>query len=121
MSEKTGDKTDTISIRITPELNDYLDHMKEVYGISKSEFCRKIIKSSLEGEKFTIESKESFLLRKQLVYEVNAIGKNVNQIVHNFNSEFYNEFEKKKLFALLNKLMELFQNGQSSDSETNNK
>lgn len=30
MSEKTGDKTDTISIRITPELNDYLDHMKEV-------------------------------------------------------------------------------------------
>lgn len=61
------------------------------------------------------------MLRKQLVYEVNAIGKNVNQIVHNFNSEFYNEFEKKKLFALLNKLMELFQNGQSSDSETNNK
>ena len=40
MSEKTGDKTDTISIRITPELNDYLNHMKDVYGISKEKNLR---------------------------------------------------------------------------------
>lgn len=102
-------KTDTISIRITSELNDYLDEMKKIYDISKSEVCRRIIQSALDGKDFKIETKESFLLRKQLIYEVNAIGKNVNQIVHNFNSEFYNDYEKKELFAMLNKLMEIFQ------------
>lgn len=46
---------------------------------------------------------------KSLIFEINAIGKNINQIVKNNNSHFYTDYEKKKLFALMEKINKDFE------------
>lgn len=50
------------------------------------------------------QSKESFLLEKNLVYEMNRIGNNINQIVKNHNAHFYSEKDKRELFYLMREL-----------------
>lgn len=106
---KSGDKTETIVVRVTPKMNDILVGIASSSGKSKSEICRKLLQSAISGKNVKIESQESFLLKKRLAYEINSIGVNINQIVHNVNSEYYSDYEKKKLFALMQKLTSLFQ------------
>ena len=45
--------------------------------------------------------------QKQLINEINAIGRNINQIVKNNNSSLYSTYDKNQLFALMNKILEI--------------
>ena len=44
------------------------------------------------------------ILLKQLINEVNRIGNNINQVVHNNNSELYRREDKEHLIAYMKKL-----------------
>lgn len=44
------------------------------------------------------------ILLKELINEVNHIGTNINQIVHNYNSGLYSEADKESLVAYMRKL-----------------
>jgi hypothetical protein len=44
------------------------------------------------------------VMLKQLINEVNRIGNNINQVVHNNNSELYRREDKEHLIAYMKKL-----------------
>ncbi len=44
------------------------------------------------------------VLLKELVYEVNAVGNNINQITRNYNSKLYREEDRELLTAYMKKL-----------------
>lgn len=44
------------------------------------------------------------ILLRELINEVNHIGTNVNQIVHNHNAGLYSEDDKERLIAYMRKL-----------------
>lgn len=69
-------------------------------GISASAYLRQLIHGK------TPETREDYQLVKDLIYEINRIGNNINQIAKFFNSGYFSEGEKKKLFALMQKLNE---------------
>ena len=59
------------------------------YGLSKSEYLRKLILAeSLTGKQWHMDRDQA----KQLIYEVNRIGNNVNQIAYNTNFELMTLF-----------------------------
>ena len=47
---------------------------------------------------------EMRILLRELINEVNHIGTNINQIVHNNNSVLYSETDKEQLVAYMRKL-----------------
>lgn len=66
--------------------------------MSESEFLRFMI-----SQKPTDYS-EIWILLKGLINEINHIGTNINQIVHNNNSSLYSETDKEQLVAYMRKL-----------------
>ena len=66
--------------------------------MSESEFLRFMI-----SQKPT-DYPEIRILLKELINEVNHIGTNINQIVHNNNSGLYSEADKEQLVAYMRKL-----------------
>lgn len=98
------------NFRITEKQQVHLDHACEKYGITESEFLRRLIDSDM-GIAVPKETQESYQFRKQLLYEINKIGTNINQIVKNVNSHCYSDHEKKQLFASMKKLQELISQG----------
>ena len=100
------EKTVPKHFRITAEQQKHLEMQCEKYGINSSEYLRRLIETD-RGNKEQYSSQEDFLDRKQLIYEINRIGNNINQIVKNVNMHYYTEYEKKKLFALMKKVIEL--------------
>ena len=100
------EKTVPKHFRITAEQQKHLEMQCEKYGINSSEYLRRLIEAD-RGNKEQYSSQEDFLDRKQLIYEINRIGNNINQIVKNVNMHYYTEYEKKKLFALMKKVIEL--------------
>ena len=100
------EKTIPKHFRITAEQQKHLEMQCEKYGINSSEYLRRLIETD-RGNKEQYSSQEDFLDRKQLIYEINRIGNNINQIVKNVNMHYYTEYEKKKLFALMKKVIEL--------------
>lgn len=46
---------------------------------------------------------------KELINEVNRIGVNINEIVHNNNSELYSLADKERLVAYMRKLNEIME------------
>ena len=90
---------------------DQVLHMEgqcKIYGINSSEYIRRLIDTDM-GKATPDQTKEAFLVHKQMVYEINRIGNNINQIVKNVNMHYYTDYEKKKLFALMNKIIELYE------------
>lgn len=104
---KTKMKTKTICCRLEEEEKEYLKKLCDKTGKNESEILRQIIRSSMENSNKQFETKEHFLLRKELINEINRIGHNINQIVKNNNSHFYTNYEKEKLFALMNEIKRL--------------
>lgn len=96
-------------LRITEEQQKHIESQCEKYGIKESEFLRRLIDADM-GKKINIQTKEEFLAKKQLTYEINQIGTNINQIVKNVNMHYYTDYEKKKLFAMTRKIIELLEN-----------
>lgn len=94
------------NFRLTQEELAHMEKQCRVYGINSSEYIRKLIDSDM-GKLPVVQTREEFLLRKELVYEINRIGNNINQIVKNVNMHYYTEHEKKKLFAMMRKIITL--------------
>lgn len=93
----------------------YMESQCKTYGINSSEYIRRLIDKDM-GNSVPNRSKEAFLIHKQMVYEINRIGNNINQIVKNVNMHYYTEYEKKKLFALMNKIIELYERREKDGS-----
>lgn len=103
------------NFRITPE---QLQHLEKQSEGNHSMYIRKLIDEDM-GRNHRVYTKEEFLVKKQLVYEINRIGNNINQIVKNVNMNFYSEYEKKKLFAMMKKILKLLEKQEDWNDETN--
>ncbi|MGN0141513.1 MAG: MobC family plasmid mobilization relaxosome protein [Roseburia sp.] len=103
--------------RITEEQQRHLDEQSQKFGVTNSEYLRRLIDAD-RGEKIEVCTQEDFLQRKKLIYEINKIGNNINQIVRNVNMHYYTDYEKKKLFAMMKKIMELLEKrGEHHDTD----
>ena len=96
--DKASTKNERVYIRVNGADKEKLFRNAKKSGISASEYFRKLINDK------EIVHKEDYLQIKELTYEVNKIGTNINQIAKLFNSGFFSESEKRKLFALMQKL-----------------
>lgn len=96
------------NFRLTEAEWEHMTRQSVRYGVSVSEYIRRLIEADM-GKPMPERTQEEFLAHKELVYEINRIGNNINQIVKNVNMHYYTEYEKKKLFALMKKLMELLE------------
>lgn len=108
-------KTVRIRFRTTEKQKAHVNSQCEKYGIKNAEYLRRLIDADM-GETEPLQTKEDFLARKQFIYEINRIGNNINQIVRNVNMEYYSEYEKKKLFAMTRKIMELLENMEKGEN-----
>lgn len=70
----------------------------ELANMTESEYLRLMISQKPN------DYPEIRILLKELINEVNHIGTNINQIVHNHNSGVYSEDDKERLVAYMRKL-----------------
>lgn len=98
-------KSHVICFRPTDEQYEYLTGLSEKTGKSESELLRQLIDNCKNENNRKFESKEHFVLSKQLIYEINRIGNNINQIAKNNNSHYYTPNEKEKLFEMMEEVM----------------
>lgn len=96
MAEKTYAVLKTL--RLTEDENLLLKERCEEYGMKEAEYFRFLL--SQKPNDYT----EIRVLLKSLINEVNHIGRNINQIVHNNNSELYSQADKQRLMAYMKKL-----------------
>lgn len=94
-------KNNEIHIRLLAEEKQELIKKARESGISMSAYIRGLVKNQ------KTLTKDEFLELKRLNNEVNHIGNNINQIATHTNSGFYSENEKRKLFALMNRLIHI--------------
>mgnify|MGYP002510590620 CR=1 FL=1 len=86
--------------RLTKEQDEELKRKVGELGMTESEFIRLLI---------TQKPKDYPEIRQMLtglIGEVNRIGVNINEIVHNNNSMLYSDSDKSRLFAYMLKLNE---------------
>lgn len=72
-------------------------------GVSESQFLRMLI---------TNRPRDYPAIRQELQRlnnEINHIGVNINQIVHNHNSRLYSEEDRHRLYVLMKRLKDLIQ------------
>lgn len=86
--------------RLTEEQNEELQAKVSELGMTESEFIRLLI---TERPKDYPEIRQ---MLTSLINEVNRIGVNINEIVHNNNSMLYSDSDKSRLLAYMNKLNE---------------
>jgi hypothetical protein len=87
--------------RLTEEQNAELQQQVSELGMTESEFIRLLI---------TQRPKDYPEIRQMLnglINEVNRIGVNINEIVHNNNSVLYSDTDKVRLMAYMQKLNEM--------------
>lgn len=84
-------------LRLSPDAAELADNAKNA-NMTESEYLRFMI-----SQKPNDYPEIKFLLR-ELINEVNHIGTNINQIVHNNNSGIYSENDKERLVAYMRKL-----------------
>lgn len=89
-------KNENFIFRIDEDEKNMLETKARLANVSRAELLRKFIRD----ENIMIYDKEAVQAIKNLVNEVNSIGVNINQIVHNVNMGKYSDYEKKKLFAM---------------------
>lgn len=102
-------KTVRLNFRVTEDESVYIQNLAKDSGKSISEVIRQLIRSSMENKSTTFEPKEHFLLNKQLIYEINRIGNNINQIAKNNNAHYYTPNEKKLLMEMMAEIERLLQ------------
>ena len=86
--------------RLTKEQDEELKRKVAELGMNESEFIRLLI---------TEKPKDYPEIRQMLtglIDEVNRIGVNINESVHNNNSALYSDSDKSRLFAYMLKLNE---------------
>lgn len=97
-------KLNRLTIRVSDDEKEFLKKLSLRTGKNTSACVRQMIDSHLTNDMVQFESKEDFLLRKKLIYEISKIGTNINQIAHNANMDFYTIDDKKNLIRLLNEV-----------------
>lgn len=100
---KKGD----LHIRTDDKIDNFLNSLSEKTGKRKSDCVRDILHAAESGKYISFTSQEDYLSRKELIREVDKIGVNINQIAHNVNAGIYSDYEKRKLFALVQSLENL--------------
>lgn len=108
-----ADKVENFYFRMTEEEYKKLKENASQKGISVSEYIRQVAIHGIHGNA-SVLNKDDYMLKRQYVqecnhlnYEINRVGNNINQIVKDYNSEFYSYADKKKLTELLNKIISL--------------
>lgn len=96
MAEK---KDGTFIFRLTDSDREKLFKNAENAGTTASEYLRGIIHNRSPARR------EDYILIKELINSINAVGNNINQIAKNFNSGFFDESEKKELVKLMEELV----------------
>ncbi|MCR5293223.1 MAG: MobC family plasmid mobilization relaxosome protein [Eubacterium sp.] len=86
--------------RLTEEQNEELQAKVSELGMTESEFIRLLITQRPK------DYPEIRQMLNSLINEVNHIGVNINEIVHNNNSMLYSDSDKTRLLAYMNKLNE---------------
>ncbi len=86
------------TLRLIPEEAKILAEKAEESGINEAAYLRMMIRSK------PCDYPEIRDMLKTLINEVNRIGVNINQIVFNYNSEFYSRDDKTNLIAYMKKL-----------------
>ncbi len=82
MGNESRVRTEKYLLTLLPEESAMLTKNAYEYGMSKAEYLRKLILAeSLSGKQWHMDKEQA----KELIYEVNRIGNNVNQIAYNTN------------------------------------
>lgn len=97
-------KTVRKNFRVSPEEDSFIRSQCEQYGMNESAYLRYLLKQASDSSAERAQPKELYLAMKELTNEVNSIGVNINQIVRNVNMQKYSEYEKKKLFAMMEEI-----------------
>ena len=87
--------------RLTEEQNDELQAKVSELGMTESEFIRLLITQRPK------DYPEIRQMLNSLINEVNRIGVNINEIVHNNNSMLYSDSDKTRLIAYMQRLNEV--------------
>lgn len=90
-------------IRLTEEELHEIQGRAEQMGIKVSQYLRQIISNRPRDDPH---------IRQELIRlnnEINHIGVNINQIVHNNNSKLYIQEDKHRLYVLMKRLRDLIQ------------
>ena len=83
VNNKKRYRNNRFEIRLFDEEVEILENKAKIQGLSKTEYIREIILySEIKDNKRNILSDENF---KKLLYEINRIGNNINQIAYNSN------------------------------------
>lgn len=99
-------KMKKISIRITDdELSDIINKAKQK-EINPSSYIRLVLDANKEYD-VAGQYQQQMILKRELIYEINKIGNNINQITKNNNSELYSNQDKKRLFNELEEIKKL--------------
>lgn len=86
------------TLRLMPEEAKVLAQKAESAGMCEADYLRFLISQKPN------DYPEIRGMLKQLINEVNRIGNNINQVVHNNNSELYRREDKEHLIAYMKKL-----------------
>lgn len=86
------------TLRLMPEESKELAQKAALAGMCEADYLRFLISQKPN------DYPEIRMLLKQLINEVNRIGNNINQVVHNNNSELYRREDKEHLIAYMKKL-----------------
>lgn len=89
------------SFRISEEDEAFFREQCELYGMKDSAYFRFLLEKVKNPSAQRVRPKEEFLAIKELTDEINHIGININQIVRNVNMLHYSDYEKRKLFAMM--------------------
>ena len=84
--------------RLSPREASMLADKAQQANMTESEYLRLMISQKPN------DYPEIRILLRELINEVNNIGININQIVHNYNSGMYSEDDKERLLAYMRKL-----------------
>ena len=84
--------------RLSPRETNMLADKAQQANMTESEYLRLMISQKPN------DYPEIRVLLREIINEVNHIGTNINQIVHNHNSGIYSEDDKERLVAYMRKL-----------------
>lgn len=86
------------TLRLTPKEAKDLQEKAKNAGMKEAEYIRFLLSQKPD------DYPEIRILLKDLINEVNYIGKNINQIVRSHNAGFFRETDKRQLYAYMKKL-----------------
>jgi len=103
-----------ITVRLNEEEYRFIEEVIKKTGKNKSACVRQIINGLMNKKDVLFETKEHYILSRKLINEINHIVVNINQIVKNNNSRLYSKLDKDELFRLMNRILEVLQQGEGN-------